>query len=532
MFFQLVRLFYTIKDLRTIQVLYRIWYRLKFWRYKITEYDKYNSIKIDKLTLSIEYDTFVTDNFLFHKNDEFCFLSLSKKFSNEVEWNFQEYGKLWNYNLQYLDFILDNKIDLGLRRNLIKSVSISLLNGDLKPEPYPISLRINNLLIFDSLYGINCPTTIRALKLQIDFLKQNLEYQLLGNHLLENYISLLVVSYAIRDSKLNEQISLCLVKEISEQILDDGAHFERSSMYHSIILYRLLFCIDVIQSNDYFENTKLLDLLRNVAERMLGWLNSFSFPDGLWALVNDSAFKICLPKVALTEISEALGLSALSLGLKSSGFRKLVSSEFDVLINVGMIEPKYQPGHAHSDMLSFCMWADNKQLIVDTGVSTYEVGSVRERERSTISHNTISFDSWNQSDVWGGFRVGKKANIEVITDSKELLCAEIKNLYKYSSQTKHRRTFAKIDKSLIIRDDVQEYNGQIISHIHFDYSITPYLINNVVYFDGYQLSYEKGLREIFLESYEQALSFNLLVRGTKMTALVDNKSVFSISKLP
>ena len=64
----------------------------------------------------------------------------------------------------------------------------------------------------------------------------------MGNHLLENGFSLLFGSYYFRDEKLYSKAKEIIKTELREQILDDGAHFELSPMYHSIILHRI-FCV-------------------------------------------------------------------------------------------------------------------------------------------------------------------------------------------------------------------------------------------------------------------------------------------------
>lgn len=524
----LYRILFTLKSLKYKQIVYQIYYKFKFRRINILNYSKYYKCEINKVI--IKSSSFFCNSNKCKKDQTFSFLHLMHKFKEHIDWNFQEYGKLWNYNLQYLDYITDEDLEIDFRRDLIKRISKSILLNELKPEPYPVSLRINNLILFDSIHGLNDDDAYFALKLQINFLCKNLEFHLLANHLLENYITLFIASYAIMDSKLNSKASRFILKELEEQILEDGGHFERSPMYHCIILQRLLLCIDVIENNNYFDNKIILDTLKKKCGLMLGWLNTFSFPDGSWPLVNDSAGYICLSKKNIDEFANFLNIDVIQTNLKSSGFRKLKSKEFEVLVNVGQITPEYQPGHAHSDMLSFYLWYDNKQVIVDTGVSTYESNQVRIDERSTRSHNTITINNTNQSDVWGGFRIGKKAKLLLKVDELDKLSAEVYHMHGCSSDTKHQRNFIISEDTLIVEDFVFTTKGEIINTIHFDSEVKPVLDRNMIYFENFNIKYTSGLKNLVINSYEQAISFNIRKTAFKMVASVDNFSTFIISK--
>lgn len=525
------RLFYTIKSLKGKQIFYQIWYRIKFWRYELDRYTQFLGHRIEKLNFIVDYKSLSFEKTLAIHNNTFTFLSLEYEFDDKIDWAISRHGKLWNYNLQYLEYILDERIEFSYRVKLIESISSSLLRKDLKPEPYPVSLRINNLILFDSVYGLGNPKVYKSLKLQIGFLKNNLEYHLLANHLLENYISLFIASYALKDKKLNDFVSKRLVAEINEQILNDGGHYERSPMYHSIILERLLLCVDVIKSNSYFDNGDLMNILSDTCSAMIGWLESFTFSDGSWSLINDAAIGIGLSTNALKRIGSKLNIESSYSDLKTSGYRKLKSNDLEILVNVGEVSPKYQPGHSHSDILSFYLWSDNEQLIVDTGVSTYDNNCVRNRERSTYSHNTISLDEKNQSDVWGGFRVGQKAKVRINTDTQSVLCAEVYNMFSSNNRAIHKRTLCLFDNELTVTDEVLAFSGKKTNCIHFNYSLNPQIIDGVVYFGDFQLKYEQGLRELILLAYQQAVSFNTLKPAVKVFAIVEDNSVFKISRI-
>ena len=126
--------------------------------------------------------------------------------------------------------------------------------------------------------------------------------------------------------------------------------------------------------------------------------------------------------------------------------------------------PSYQPGHTHSDMLSFCLHVNGLPVIVDTGVSTYDNTAVRHFERSTAAHNTVHINGQNQSDVWSSFRVGKRANISINTSEQFFLRAKHDGyLSRYGIL--HQRSFSMSDKSCVITDEL------IGNKRRFDYAI-------------------------------------------------------------
>ncbi len=79
------------------------------------------------------------------------------------------------------------------------------------------------------------------------------------------------------------------------------------------------------------------------------------------------------------------------------------------VIDAGPVGPDYQPGHAHCDTLSFELSLHGQRLIVDSGVMSYEAGEERHWVRSTAAHNSVRVDDAEQSEIWGVFRVARRA---------------------------------------------------------------------------------------------------------------------------
>lgn len=408
---RLFRLFHTLRHIRFIQLYYQVWYRVKNRFLDIHWYSKYHAGRLVFFQTRVDRLLYVPESSAI-AGKGFSFLGLSYSFEAKIDWNCSVHGKLWNYNLQYLNYLLDDRIPVEHRQALVLDISQALLSRTMALEPYPVSLRMVNTLIFLQRTGIMDARIEEALLRQVDYLDHNLEYHLLANHLLENIFSLFIAAQYLQDTVLLQRYERLLIKELNEQILADGGHYECTPMYQSILLSKLLLCIDVsIQSGQV--SADAIEQLKGYASRMLGWVEAYSFPDGSWALFNDAAEGIAATTDQLRTAADQLGIKGHPQSLNASGFRKIGAGNWELLVKTGGVQPSYQPGHVHADIGSFCLWYKGQQYIVDPGISTYTVSAQRSWERSTPAHNTVSLNGKNQSDVWGGFRVGKRAGVTV-----------------------------------------------------------------------------------------------------------------------
>jgi hypothetical protein len=459
-FAKIARLYHTLKYLKLIQIFYQVWYRIKNKFLKINLYTKYNHSPIYFLQTLIAEDVIVSEE-KFLKPNHFKFLNLEKQFGEKINWNFLEHGKLWNYNLQYFDYLQNESVSIEQREKLLENFSEALIASEVKLEPYPVSLRIINTIIFISKHKIKNLAIDKALKQQINYLENNLEYHLLANHLLENIFALFISAFALQNKKLFITSNKLLHQQLEEQILNNGAHYELSPMYHSIILSKLLLCIDVCEQNEFGKNINY-NYLHETASKMLGWINEYSFSDGSWALMNDAALGIAPTTQQLINAANKLEIKSSKTSLGECGFYKLKNTDAEVLITTGKISPTYQPGHAHSHGLHFCMFLKSKQVIVDTGISTYNNTQQRWYERSTVAHNTVVINNQNQSDVWGAFRVGKRCKVKIInSDNKNFQASVI------HSKGKHTRAFLLENNSLVISDNLSS-NNIAKGKVHFN----------------------------------------------------------------
>lgn len=404
----------------------------------------------------------------YFKDRSFEFLNIQHSFSKEIDWNYADYGKLWTYNLNYFDFLNQSKITKQEGLNLIQDYiqkDSTLKDGK---EPYPISLRVINWVKFLSQNQHKDSKIDAILFHHCQILLHNLEYHLLANHLLENAFSILFGAYYFQDDRIYVKAKKLLIKQLNEQVLKDGAHYELSAMYHQILFHRLLDCIQFIRLNPSWKHDELLSFLENKASMMRSWLEQVTYQNGDIPMVSDAAFGIAPTSAELLSFANYLNIMSSELPLSDSGYRKIIKDDFELFLDVGNIQPSYQPGHTHSDTFHFELHKNQAPVFVDTGISTYEKNQQRQYERSTSSHNTVVIDGKNQTEVWGGFRVARRAKVIHLAEDENSVTA-VHDGYKRHGFL-HKRTFDWSKKNtLIIEDDTGKstgYNAVASFHLH------------------------------------------------------------------
>lgn len=382
------------------------------------------------------------------------------------------------------------------------------------PEPYPISLRGINWVKFLSQNRIRNEEIDRCLFKQYQILKSSLEYHLLANHLLENAFSLLFGAFYFQNEVYYRLAYKLLIQQLTEQVLDDGAQFERSPMYHQIILLRLLDAVNLVKHSTW-KTDNLLDFLTEKTRLMLAWMENICSTRGDIPMVKDSASGIAPEASVLLSYAKSLDLMSLkNLPLNASGYRKIFSGNLELLTDVGNMIPSYQPGHAHADELNFVLWNDGKPLIVYTGTSTYEKNDRRQLERSTSSHNCFYLENYNSSNVWGGFRVAQRAKVELLKDTSEEVEATHTGFSDYGLIV--NRSFHLLNEGLRIKSDVKtKGNWSLNMNLHFHPDVEVRLVEGKILIDNIQIILI-GFDELLQENYMFVRSFNRLEPAVRL----------------
>jgi uncharacterized heparinase superfamily protein len=391
----------------------------------------------------------------------FSFLNQEVHYPNGVDWNDPWVSQLWRYHLHYFGYVealillsVNGEEEKAWRT--FKTLSSAWISGNtfLRGDgwhPYTVSLRVVNWLnafvywqpYFDEEAGFR-RLYVSSLYGQARFLAANLEQDVRGNHLLENLRALLWAGTAFVGKEASgwERKALSLLeKELAEQVLPDGGHFERAPGYHGTVLKDCLEMALWLKRNGRSVPAWLDETLL----RMLRYLMSLLPPDGQYPLLKDTAWDAVPSPVDLLsagalyfnrgefKIAESLGwypwflfgrsgeeaFQPLHLPSETKASRPLSDSGFLVLkqeqkkdyliLDVGKPCPEYLPAHAHADMLSYELMVGGRRVVVDSGVYEYRAGKWRDFFRSTRAHNTVEIDGKNQSEVWGSFRVARRA---------------------------------------------------------------------------------------------------------------------------
>ncbi len=351
------------------------------------------------------------------------FLNHDGEIANAAQWNDPGQSKLWLYNLHYFDDLC--AADAADRRALQRELITRWIAENPAPlgngwEPYPVSLRIVNWIKWH-LAGEHIDAAMRdSLAVQARWLMRHIEWHLLGNHILANAKALVFAGLFFSGPEAETWLQAGLAiyaRELPEQILEDGAHFELSPMYHATILEDLLDLANLARHYGEGERVVLACLPADVGA-MRSWLAAMTHPDGGLAFFNDAALGIATSRADLEAYAARLGFGPAGAPgdglhhLDRSGYVRVNAGAMAAILDVGAVGPDYIPGHAHADTLSFELSLGPERIIVNGGTSTYAPGPQRAAERATAAHSTVEVDGHNSSDVWGAFRVARRARIK------------------------------------------------------------------------------------------------------------------------
>lgn len=452
-----------------------------------------------------------------------------------IDWNGQQletagYGRLWTYHLNYFDFL--NQPGLLPETGLVLIHDFIRQTGSLRDglEPYPISLRVMNWIQFLSRHQLQHKAINQHLAAQIDLVSRRPEYHIGGNHLLENGFALLMGALFYRNKRWFAQGAALVQSELRTQVLADGGHYERSPMYHQLLLDQLLTILTALQADDWHRglNAAVTPFLAGKANQLGNWLGRFTFRNGDVPMVNDSAIGMAPSTAWLREKAACLGPVPEKCALETAvfgkhaptetGYRMFRQERYELFVDVGPVGPPEQPGHAHADTFSFVLYADGIPLLVDSGTSTYEPGARREWERSTAAHNTVEVNGINSSEVWANFRVGRRARVTILDDTSTRLVARHDGYRQLGLM--HERAWSIEPTGIMITDRLirlRNRHDQMpagVARFHVHPSVPVQLMGETVKAGEWVFAFLSEQKPVVsLESYGIATGFNRLQTG-------------------
>lgn len=511
----------------------------------------------------------------------FCFLNRTVNFGStaDIDWNYAPHGKLWTYNLNYFEYLRQPGLDPDTGEQLIAAwVAAEATHRD-GWEPYPTSLRLVNWLQFYRTVERPIPTRVHgSVRRQYVNLRRKIEYHLAGNHLLENALALALTARYLNDAPGRQQADRLLSRQLREQYLPDGSHYERSILYHLVLLWRQLDVYSWVAEED----GPLAKQLRTTLEKQLAYGHYVVLPNGRFPHFNDSVGGIAPQWGRVEEYRRALGVSfpALLPGRgetrqeRQRAGERLREKQFigyrvwsfsakqttpsvasalspasplspaagsgeriraqrapdsgsqarskkqdsriknHLFIAANPLAPDHIPGHAHAHSLTFCVFVRGEPVVIDPAVSTYEKNERRAWERSTRAHNTVTVaGDRNSSDVWGGFRVGRRAPTTVIDDRAGRLSVR----HDGYPGTAHLRTWEHTGEGFTVTDRLKGRYETGTARLHFAPGLDPVLDGKTVSVVGCTFTFA-GAAALELFDYEAATGWNTLAaaRGLRV----------------
>ncbi len=134
------------------------------------------------------------------------------------------------------------------------------------------------------------------------------------------------------------------------------------------------------------------------------------------------------------------------------------SDNLSLLFDCGDIGPSYMGGHSHNDCLSFELSVKGSVVLTNSGTGLYQ-GDLRSFFRSTPAHNTMMVDDYEQSELWGEHRAGRRIrSLSAERKNERHICGQFSD-YRGN---KYRRDIELDDKGIAFKDQAISRGSHIL----------------------------------------------------------------------
>jgi hypothetical protein len=405
---------------------------------------------------------------------------------------------------------------------------------------------------------------------QLTHVEQNLSYYFSPNtHLTGEALALYVTGAALPELAGAERWMktgrTILLDEIDRQILPDGGHAERSTHYQRYTLdFYLLALLTARRIGDDAATSRFADAAARLAEftRVMadddGRLPLIGDDDGgmLWPIAgracNDVRDSLATAAVALNRAAlapwgvmeetiwvsgpDAAGTGAraddgaampiVSRAFEETGYVVLRDADGNHAVFDTGPHGFHNAGHAHADALAFTLTLGRRPLLIDPGTSTYTMdGALRDRLRSTASHNTVTVDGRSQSLPAGPFHWHTRTDGRLEAWRRNGAFDFAEGAHEGYAPACHRRALARIgDGSWFIADDIDGGGPHAAAaYWHFDPAWTllaePGRVRAVhTAGDAAWLLHDAPRAELLAPDHESGLGWYAPVYGTLVPA--------------
>ena len=343
---------------------------------------------------------------------------------------------------------------------------------------------INWLKILNDISPENMPLDTwsiiqQSIYLQHRFNLSNIENHIPGNHVLIQYYSAWLISkiFSGWETKIDSERSLQkLLREIDVEFLDSGLHFELSTHYHLQISLVGLHLIGHLQNLNMKVPNGLMSTINKVASVTGNFVIGNYYP-----LIGDGCYNFFHEKYD-EDIQNIYHLRDKFLHNKKMDpitnyydqYIVIKNNNFHMIIDVGQIGLKQNPGHGHADLLSIVLGYNKIPIFIDPGTFQYNNKEESLNLKRTSYHNTVAINGEDQAKLWGFFRwaylpkdIVSKYNI----NDDGTIYAEGEFLgYRHLGGIKHKRCIKIKANSVIIKDILK---GKLDNSIQVNFVLHP-----------------------------------------------------------
>ena len=404
------------------------------------------------------------------------------------------------------DWINENPYAYSINWSCTMDVAIRAVNW-----MYALNMIMDSKIVDDKF----CKQVTRSLLEHVYFIFHNLEkgapYS--GNHYASNLSGLIFLGLLFKDipsiRKYFDFGLFELYREIRNEVLPTGVHYEKSISYHRLMVELFAYPVFLLQKTGF---DVPLDICYRV-KSMFNFVHSYTKPDGTAPMIGDNDDGRLLPFVKyafnyhaylrsvayckykdrvyeslpsidsfflfpeicfLTSDSSVKLLPIKTKLFLDAGFAVLRNEEFYVFFNgsgIGMYYAELKKSviatHNHADLLSFDLSLGECNVFVDAGSYVYTSSLQAHNEfRSTKKHNTVNIDNLDQyhieQDKFWAYSNFKMPS--VLEYSNMLQCQKISGEYCWffpEDTVRHKRTIEVYGDRMFVIDEFKCVNEHL-----------------------------------------------------------------------